>query len=351
VSYDCLTKVMESESRLDTMTAPRKLTMFDPAVHEIEILIYVSVLNQFYESNEFKEINLSRMNSDGHIARPFSPTRTPWKAKLSQSVNLIHIETKQSHPGRSNSHHHIHSERALRGYNNRPLSLFDAVSTTENGGNDKSQVELNENLEVKSPVALKGKLPRSKSDDIHHVDPMDQHSVPLSGGVSTVISPNASTIRTISTEFELDEPPSNSPICAVPTSPAPPSSGIRPYRQKTCTVHQHKANDETPPILVNLSHSTESVFHFEYEASPSTVLRRRRSGSTTLIDKMRSAEHKLISPRHHRSRTSPSNTNSPRIQSPKSFTSTRRSMQLLSPSCSNGNAETPKHLKVVHDLE
>lgn len=326
------------------MKARKKMFIFDHAVAEIERLLYVSVLDQFYESSVFNEINLSRMNSNGAVARSSAPTVTPWNSAFSKmvSVNTVHVDPTRMATARSDSDQ-LNPESVLNGYNKRTLSLFDAVSTTDLGPNERAPpFSPRQEEEQKSRATIHDKLMRSKSMDS---DDRDHRVNSNHAALSAAVLPKASAMRTvgtISTESEVTEPPSNVHVCAMVSSPGPPS-GIRPYRHKRPLYRIH---DGTPPILVNLSHSTESVFSFEYGASP-TMFQRRRSGSTTLVEKASERQLDKISERRHfRRRTSPSNTSSPRLLSLTSIKSPR----LLSPSSTRRRTKMGRSPKKA-DLE
>merc|ERR1719334_1946238 len=111
LGYDSLSTVMAMEDKLETMRAREKLVMFDQCVPEIEMLIYVSVLTHFYDSEEFKKINRRR-----------------------EQIALGRIPTEDAHQDVPASH-------TLRGYSTRMPSLYDAVEVSNAYNASKNETE------------------------------------------------------------------------------------------------------------------------------------------------------------------------------------------------------------------
>jgi len=240
---------------LETMRAREKLVMFDQCVPEIEMLIYVSVLTHFYDSDEFKQINGPR-----------------------ELLALERLPTED-----------VAASISLRGYAKRMPSLYDVVSKTQQNRID--------------------------------------HSHLFATGNSTAVQYKAeASMNCLSPDYTKSSLTENSKGLLSPFSPGNTVQGIRPYHRKTAT--NNKAQ-ETAPILVNPSHSTESVFAFEFDGSTGTldgrypVKERSSSATVTMMEKHRA---KKKNPQKMRRRRTRSISNSP--------SSTHKSTHLLSPSIS-----------------
>jgi len=244
---------------LETMRAREKLVMFDQCVPEIEMLIYVSVLTHFYDSDEFKQINGPR-----------------------EQLALERLPTED-----------VAASNSLRGYAKRMPSLYDVVSKKQQNRIDHSHLFATGNSN-----AVQYKTESS-------------------------ITPKQNCLSPDYTKSSLTE---NSKGLLSPFSPGHTGHGIRPYHRKTATTNKVQ---ETAPILVNPSHSTESVFAFEFDGSTGTqdgrypVKERSSSATVTMMEKHRA---KKKNPQKMRRRKTRSISNSP--------SSTHKSTHLLSPSIS-----------------
>jgi len=255
------------------------------------MLIYVSVLSQFYESEEFAVL---KTLESGIKSLPRS---------MPNVLDAVPRESKSR-------------ERTIRGYAVRMLSLYDAVSKTE----------------ANSVVSQTRPPPMSSGGEKEGVQ-----------SVASVQSNKSSvevSLHCISSDFAEEDALQSlrtpgSPISAHLVSKHNTDTHIRPYHRKMARK-KHREID-SPPILVNMSHSTESVFSFEYEQSPEEQ-RRERSASTTLSPGDR--QRKCFSPdsskmwrRNHGVRRR-SISNSPRLNTPK-LTTQKTTGRHLSPSCSS----------------
>lgn len=185
-----MSAVVALEAALETLRTAQKLEMFDRCVQEIEMLIYVSVLSQFYESDEFNRIALRRRpkSVDGDVV----PQQH--RSKKSQSQHAM----------------------SIRGYAKRMPSLYDAVSKTE----EKSAA---------SPA-----LTVTKAAD-------EQNMLSLDGdgdNLGVRMSP-------ISTDHDPGDLTLPQPLVLSPMNTA---NGIRPYHRKV--ARSKTANNNSPPILV-----------------------------------------------------------------------------------------------------
>lgn len=327
---------------METAITQKKLTMFDQCVQEIEMLIYVSVLTQFYESDEFKKISerrqrstLTRTQSDGdmigHMSSHMSidqsyktPADTPWTGKMSQSANVL--LNRQTDP-----------ERPMRGYAKRMLSIYDSNSKQGTPMGSKKPDALTIPLSIDS-AKTKGisalqwqqsnlsNSPQEAAEVDSPFPTLQPSSIPYPVSTDNAFSPeDVISLNCISSEFLSDD--LVSPLSPV-LSPRKVDHRIRRYKEK---IAQEKGSS-TPTLI--MSQSTESAFCFEFETSAADQSKEPSSCTASRMAKNRSNETSKSSKTRHTVRRcrSRSITNSPRVQSPKS--STHRSNHLLSPSCS-----------------
>ncbi len=197
LSYECISAVLSLEGALESMRTLQKLEMFDCCVQEIEMLICVSVLSQFYESDEFNRIALSRLRR-GHIA----------------------------------SQQPRHHAMSIRGYAKRMPSLYDTVSKTE----EKSDP---------SPALTVSKVPTEHSTlSLTRGAAAENRMLGLQS-LNFTVSPEDDRTSPISTEHDREDLSSPLPLVLSPVNTV---NGIRPYHRKVARG-KITANN-TPPILV-----------------------------------------------------------------------------------------------------
>lgn len=276
------------------------------------MLIYVSVLTQFYESDEFQRMleqrDLMKNNSALH------------QNKLSVSHRKM---------------------RLMKGYAKRMLSLYDAASTkTEELSKVRGPHHSTSPVLSADPRHKSGHWARSVATNTSAVpmsttlstrSPYQSHPVfsadtPHSVLADHVPLPTATTLgspdlRSPDTALHVISPIVTEYALSPTTSPPNSTTLDQPARSR-------KSKNGTPPILVNLSHSTDIDFSFDYVADDHGH-RKKRSQSANITRHRAAPRGQGI--RRSRSR---SMSNSPHVHSPKSSTlkSSRHLSPCLSPS-------------------